>query len=65
MFFDFLKKYIKDYIELSIYNFDITDEEIKDIADYISNDDSVWNYLENVIDQQLDRYRDYEEDENE
>lgn len=62
MFYDFLIKYIKDYIEDSINEYEITDNDIEDIAEDVSNNDYVWECLEEAIDQQLDKYRNYEEE---
>ena len=56
LFDNFIKQYIKDYIECSDTEYDITEEDIKDIIDYISYDDRLWEVLDSIISIQLEDY---------
>ena len=56
LFDNFIKQYIKSYIDWSDKEYDITEEDIKDIIDNISYNDRLWEVLDNIISSQLDNY---------
>lgn len=56
LFDNFIKQYIKSYIDWSDKEYDITEEDIKDIIVYIKCDDRLWKVLDNLISYQLDDY---------
>lgn len=62
---DFLAIYIKDYIEDSDTTYDIKNNEIEDIACDIANNDYIYEVINEVINQELWKYEDKEEEENE
>lgn len=62
---DFLVTYIKDYIEDSDKTYDIKNNEIEEIACDIVNNDYIYEVINEAINQELWKYEDKEEEENE
>lgn len=56
LFDNFIKQYIEDYIDCSDIEYDITEEDKKDIIDNISYNDRLWEVLDSIISSQLDNY---------
>ena len=56
MFEDFLREYIQDLIECSSDKYDITEENINDVACIINNNEYIWNIIDNAIYEEIDKY---------
>ena len=56
LFDNFIKQYIEDYIDCSDIEYDITEEDKKNIIDNISYNDRLWEVLDSIISSQLDNY---------
>ncbi len=56
LFDNFIKQYIEDYIDCSDIEYDITEEDKKDIIDNISYNDRLWEVLDIIISSQLENY---------
>jgi len=56
MFEDFLREYIQDLIECSSDKYDITEENINDVACIINNNEHLWNIIDNAIYEEIDKY---------
>lgn len=49
MFEEFLKKYIKDLIDCGNREYNVTDENIDDIASMIENNEYIWEIIDTAI----------------
>ena len=54
MFEDFLREYIKDLIDCSDIEYNLTSEDIEDVVCTISNNEELWNIIDGCIYFQLD-----------
>lgn len=57
MFREFLLQYIQDLIECSSDAFCISQKDIQDVASNIENSERVWNYIDEAIYEEIDKYR--------
>jgi len=57
MLFDkFIKQYIEDYIDCSDIDYDITEEDKKEVIDSVKYSDEIWEVLDNKISYYLEDY---------
>lgn len=57
MLFDkFIKQYVEDLIECSDKEYDLTEEDKKEIVDSIKYNETFWEILDNAIFNELDEY---------
>jgi hypothetical protein len=58
MLFDkFIKQYLDDLIECSDIEYDLTDEDKKEIIDNVRYNDFIWETLDNAIFTELEDYK--------
>ncbi len=55
MFEDFIREYVKDLIECSDIDYNITKEDIEDVVYNVSNNEEIWNIIDSYIYGELDR----------
>lgn len=55
MFEDFIREYVKDLIECSDMDYNITKEDIEDVVYNVSNNEEIWNIIDSYIYEELDR----------
>ena len=57
MLFDkFIKQYIEDLIDCSDREYDLTEEDKKEIIDNVRYNEFIWETLDNAIFTELDKY---------
>ena len=57
MFEEFLTQYIKDLIDCGDSEYDINEDEIRDVMLDVEGNEYVWEVLDEAIYQELDKYR--------
>lgn len=57
MFKDFLKTYIKELVDLAPDDYDLGDAELEEVADTISDDDLLWQYIDSFILDEIYKYK--------
>lgn len=66
MLFDkFIEQYIEDLIECSGVEYDITEEDKKDIKNYVCGNDRLWETIDNTIFDYLGHFIKEESEDNE
>lgn len=63
MFMEFLKQYIKDYIECSNVKYELEDFDISKIAKKLNNNDEIWIFLDDCVKELLEEYKKEENNE--
>lgn len=56
MFLEFIEEYVQDLIECSDIDYDITEEQQKEVCYRIANNDGIWQYMDEVIYDYLGKY---------
>lgn len=63
MFMEFLKQYIKDYIECYNDKYELDDFDISKIAKRLNNNDEIWIFMDDCVKELLEEYKKEEKNE--
>lgn len=61
LFEKFLTQYTKELIKLNDIEYDIQEGDIQDIVDNVMNNYTLWEFIDECVNQQLDKYAKEEE----
>lgn len=56
MFLEFIEQYIKDYMECNGEEYEITDEQLKEVIYKVANNDLIWETIDEMLYHELYKY---------